>query len=201
MKRFTMLAALFLNLAACSAWAAARPDTGSISGRVSPQGVSVRIIAKLEGTNHRVPENIKGEVVLDKGGAFTIHNLPPGRYDLLFLPQGAAQQEYMQDLWSMIDVEADQTTSGINLRMTPTGSPHMVDEVIVQFRPGTDAEVIARVLSELNCIVKRRPLDLGTGAFYTVDIPDDKTVEEMIQAFQAREEVLSASPNSIYRAM
>jgi hypothetical protein len=174
-----------------------KPQVGGISGRISPKGVSVRIIAKKAGTEYGIKENIKGEVTLTQGGSFTIWNVPPGKYDLLFFVQGHARDMYMGGRWSEIVIEPGKTVSGINYRLTPEGSEYAIDEVCVQFHKDTKEEDAPKVIQSLNCIIKDKHYRPG---FYTVDIPDDKSVNEMIKAFNKKKEVLYAGPNSILRA-
>jgi hypothetical protein len=171
-------------------------DVGAISGRISPEDVSVRIIAKKAGTEYSIKENISGEVTLRQGGSFTIWNLPPGKYDLLFLVQGQSRDMYMGGRWSEIVIEPGKTVSGINYRLTPVRSEYAIDEVCVTFNKGTKEEEARKVIQSLNCIIKEKHISRG---LYIVDIPDDKSVNEMIKAFKKNKEVLYAEPNWILR--
>ena len=187
--------------------------TGRISGSISP-AVGIKILAKLTGTDASKRDNVKGEVLLQHGGAFTIDNLPPGSYDLLFsIWRGAAgnsqtsriahRRPFIRHLapafttsnWFGIDVEAGKTTSGINYRLTPAGMSFLIDEVVVSFTTGSDDARAA--IAALGCRIKSPPSTLPGVTFYLVDIPDDKSVGEMVEAFKAIPAVASASPNYI----
>ena len=170
--------------------------TGAISGRISPKGSEIRIVAKLAGTEYRKKGNIKGEVVLKNGGEFSIKGLPPGKYDLLFFLQGASKKKFMASRWSEIHVEAGKTTTGINYRLTPAGSPHLVDEVLVGFT-GVDDKEARTILDKAGCTIKNRPMKLGKTTVYTVDIPDDKSVKQMIVKLTKIKGVKYAEPNGI----
>lgn len=171
-------------------------ETGAISGRILPKDASVRIIAKLAGTEYRIKENIKGEVTLTKGGDFIIKGLLPGKYDLLFFLQGETNRKYMAARWSEVDVKEGKTTSGINYRLTPQGSEQLIDEVVVAFE-GVNAADAQQIIHDAGCIVKDSPLNLGATTIYTVDIPDEKNVPEMIRLFKQKKGVKYAEPNGI----
>ncbi len=174
----------------------AAEETGAISGRISPRDASVQIIAKTAGTEHRVKGNIKGEVTLTQGGNFTIKGLASGKYDLLFFLQGKSQEKYFTTRWSEIIVQAAKITSGINYRLTPRSSEHLIDEVLVAFK-NTKAEDARKTISSTGCVIKDTPLQLGKTTIYTVDIPDDKSVDDMIQVFKKKRGVEYAEPNGI----
>ena len=174
---------------------AADKKKGSISGHISPKDASVRIIAKTSGTEYKVKGNIKGEVTLAQGGGFTLR-LPPGKYDLLFFLQGESKKKYFVTRWSEVVVHAGKTTSGINYRLTPIGSKHLIDEILVAFKEETKPEEALKVIRAAGCVIKDTPLDLGT-IIYTADIPDDKSVEQMIKVFKNDKHVAYAEPNGI----
>lgn len=169
---------------------------GAIAGHISPGDVAVRIIAKKAGTDHMVKKNIKGEVALDKGGNFTIKNLPPGTYDLLFFLKGQAKKKYVASRWSEIVVEPGKTTAGIHYRLTPLGAGQLVDELIVVFKKGVKPEEAQKVFKAAGCTIKDRPVEIG-GLLYVVDIPDDKSVAEMIKLFKNDKRVNYSEPNAI----
>ena len=172
-------------------------DSGSISGRISPKDVSVKIIAKIAGTEYMVKGNVKGEVNLNQGGKFIIKDLPAGRYDLLFFLQNSSQEKYVATRWSEIIVQRGQNVEGINYRLTPVESEYLIDEVLVGFGKDIEAKDARETINSLGCMIKDESLELGETTFYTVDIPDDKTVDEIIQEFKKKKGVVSAEPNGI----
>ncbi len=175
----------------------AASETGAISGRISPKNVSIRIIAKTAGTEHKIKGNIKGEITLAKGGDFTIKGLPPGKYDLLFFLQGDSKKKYIASRWSEVVVQAGKTTSGINYRLTPRGSGHLIDEVLVAFNKDIRATDVLKTILLLGCTIKDTPLKLGGTTIYTVDIPDNKSVAQMVKTFKQKRGVAYAEPNGI----
>ncbi len=171
-------------------------NTGTINGRVSPDDISIRIIAKKSGTDYQIEDNIKGEITLATGGEFSIEKLSPGTYDLLFFLQGESKEKYIANRWGEIIVEAGKITSGINYRLTPKNSNYNIDEVLVAFE-NTKVEDAQKTIRLLGCTIKDKPTTLGQLVLYLVDIPDDKSVGEMISMFVKEEGVQSAEPNGI----
>jgi hypothetical protein len=169
---------------------------GTVSGRISPEDVSVLVIAKVAGTAYEIRENVKGEVLLEKGGEFTIEGLPPGQYDLLFFLKGESQRRYIATRWSEVSVNAGKTTSGINYRLTPRGSPHLIDEVLVGFAGVSEADA-RKTIRAAGCIVKDEPLVMDDKTTYVVDIPDDKSVADMIELLGQKPGVEYVTPNAM----
>ena len=168
---------------------------GSIQGRVSPEA-AVRIVAKFAQTDASKPENVKGEVTLAKGGAFEIKGLPPGKYDLLFQLQGDDKKKFIASTWSEIEVEAGKAVDGIHYRLTPAGAAHLVDELIVSFKADAAPAARAKAIADLGCRVKSKTVG---DRFVVVDLPDDRSVAEMAEAFRKLPVVASAEPNGISR--
>lgn len=150
----------------------------------------------MAGTAYEIRENVKGEVLLEKGGEFTIEGLPPGQYDLLFFLKGESQKRYIATRWSGVSVNAVKTTSGINYRLTPRGSPHLIDEVLVGFA-GVSAAAARKTIGAVSCIVNDEPLVMGDKTTYTVDIPDDKGVADMLELFGKKTGVEYVVPNAM----
>ncbi len=197
MKRLPVFLSIVLFSVSCATSAEDTANVaGAISGRIFPKDASVRIIAKTAGTEYKIKGNIKGEVTLTKGGDFTIKGLPPGKYDLLFFLQGKSKKKYFATRWSEVVVQPGKTTSGINYRLTPQGSKYLIDEILVAFREETKAEEARKVIREAGCVIKDTPLHLGT-TIYTLDIPEGKSVEEMIKVFKKDKSVAYAEPNGI----
>lgn len=90
-----------------------------------------------------------------------------------------------------------ESTSGINYRLTPQGSEYMIDEVLVAFSKSMSFENAREVIRSLDCIIKRSPIDLDQATLYLVDIPNDKSVEDLITLFTIKSSVLYAEPNGI----
>ncbi len=69
-------------------------------------------------------------------------------------------------------------------------------EPVAENQEKTKVEEARKVIRAAGCVVKDTPLDLGT-IIYTVDIPDDKSVAEMIKVFKKDKSVAYAEPNGI----
>lgn len=197
MNRLPSLLLIIFFLVASAGSAEAEPmDTGAISGRISPPDATLAIIAKWAGTAAEIAGNVKGTATIEEDGTFTITGLPPGEYDLLFNLQGKAQEAYVATRWSGVVVRAGETTAGITYRLTPQGSPHLIDEVLVGFAQVSDAEA-RQAIHAAGGTVKDAPLELDTVTTYVVDIPDDRSVADMIAVFQQDTRVNYAEPNGI----
>lgn len=170
-------------------------DKGSIKGYISPIDVKVKIIAKIAGSVYDSEAKPVNEAII-KDGVFTILSLFPGEYDILFFPQGDTQIKYLANRWSKVVVNANEVTSGINYRLTPIGLSHFIDEVIVDFGGAnkSDAQVI---IQKEGCAIKDDPINLENSTTYVVDIPDNKSVKEMIMIFEKYYSVKSCQPNYI----
>jgi hypothetical protein len=159
---------------------------GSVSGSISP-AAPVRLVLKKFQMDEAKKENVAGEVLLKEGGAFSFEKVPPGKYDLLIRPE----KGFVGSRWE-VTVHAGMETGGIQYRLTPSDAKAMVDELLVQVRPGTDVEALA---ASLGCKVQ----NLRRGDWVQINLPDDQTVDAMIAAFKAKPGVLDAGPNGITR--
>ena len=172
--------------------------TGTIQGRISPE-VPVKLILKKEQSDHKFPANVKGEVLLPKGGEFKLENIPPGRYDLIFEVQGEERKKWHVNLWSDLSVEAGKTIEGINYRLTPAGSRFMIDEVIVSYKEGSSEAELRKAVAAAGCRIKHRPPKGESGYPFSVDIPDDATADQIVEVFKAIPCVKVVSKNGIGR--
>jgi hypothetical protein len=176
-----------------------KKNVGAIQGRILPEGVSIRIVAKIAGTDHEVEGNLKGEAILHHGGDFIIDNLPPGKYDLLFFLQGESAKKYMATRWSEIQVQPGKIVTGINYKLTPLGASYLIDEISVGFNKNITTEESIKIINSEGCILKDSPLDLGHIIYYLIHIPNDKSVEDMIKLFKNIEGVVHAEPNGLLK--
>jgi hypothetical protein len=170
-------------------------EPGSIRGRVSPEA-RVRVVAKLAQTDASKPGGVKGEATLEKGGDFEIAGLAPGNYDLLFELQGDDAKRWIANRWSEIVVRAGAATEGISYRLTPAGSDHLIDEVMLEFEETLPPREQVRAVAGLGCRVKRAS---PGGRRVVVDIPDDRSVAEMVEAFRKLPGVKLAERNGLAR--
>jgi hypothetical protein len=169
-------------------------DVGAISGRIVPTGASIKIIAKTAGT-----EDVKGEVLLPRGGDFIIEKLPAGKYDLLFFLLGDSASKYIATRWSEIIVQPGKIVTGINYRLTPIESDYLLDEIIVAFNKNLNTEEITKLISSERCIVKDTPDNMGEYTSYLIHIPNDKNVIDMIRLFKDKKGIRFAEHNWIIR--
>lgn len=172
-------------------------NSGAISGHISPKDVSLKIVAKAAGTEYKIKENIKSEVTLSKGGAFTIKNLPSGNYDLLFFLSEESKKKYIASRWSEVLVNSGKTTSGINYRLTPKGSQYLIDEMLITFKGHVSIKKVKNIIHSAGCIIKSAPYNQSKFTTFTVDIPDEKNIHDMIRMFKQNKDVKHAEPNMI----
>lgn len=74
------------------------------------------------------------------------------------------------------------------------------DEVIVEFKPGVSREQMLQTIAGANCIIKRADTPVtGSGRNFLLDIPDDKTVWEIVAFFNALPIIEYAVPSRVVR--
>lgn len=71
-------------------------------------------------------------------------------------------------------------------------------EIIVKFRDGVTKEKMVQTNNEKKSKIKRENKKLG---FYTLSVPEGKTVEEMVREYQKDPSVESAEPNYVVKAL
>ena len=75
--------------------------------------------------------------------------------------------------------------------------PYVLDEVLVKFKPSTDADTIARIRAGLNLKTKRT---FSSPNLYLMKITDGSPVESVIKQLKAYEAVKYAEPNYVVKA-
>lgn len=94
-------------------------------------------------------------------------------------------------------MEAGKITEGIHYRLTPVESDFLIDEILVTFVDTTDSDA-RKAIRKKGFIVKDKPFKVWDNElYYTIDIPDDMTVDEAIQIFRRVKGVSSATPNHL----
>ena len=168
------------------ALAQADPKTSAVRGAISP-AAEVRVVLKVHQSDAAKKENVKGEALLPKGGAFAFEDVPPGKYDLLIRPVGQPAR-FLGTRW-VLHVEAGKPVTGLSTRLTSEKAKVMVDEILVKTQPGMSDADAAKLVESLG----GRIMNPSVGGWILVDLPDDRQAEEMIAAFKARPEVVDAT--------
>ena len=75
--------------------------------------------------------------------------------------------------------------------------PYVLDEVLVKFKPGTDADTIARIRAELNLKTMR---NFSSPNLFLMKITDGSPVESVIKQLETYEAVKYAEPNYAVKA-
>lgn len=188
-----------------------RPDStfGSISGRVSTKA-HVIVYAVLAG-QQLDPADRTHATELPQGGPFRIANLPAASYHLHIIAQGddAARFSDLTLAWSDIAVRAGADSGSHSIRLTPADAEAFVDEVLVTFKPDVPVQRAEAVIRSLGCQIKggyptpamAAPGERPYSAFYLLDIPDSKTVQQMVAAFTAIDDVQSVQANDLTTRM
>ena len=94
-------------------------------------------------------------------------------------------------------MDEGEKARGYGIRLTPAGSDHLVDEVLVGFAAKTSKKDIMAILNATGCRPKAAPIELGETVVYTVDIADNLTVEQAINSIKGRPGVKYAEPNGL----
>ena len=75
--------------------------------------------------------------------------------------------------------------------------PYVLDEVLVKFKPGTDADTIARIRAALNLKTMRK---FSSPNLFLMKITDGSRVEAVIKQLKTYEAVKYAEPNYVVKA-
>jgi hypothetical protein len=74
---------------------------------------------------------------------------------------------------------------------------HVLDEILVKFKPGTDADTIESIREALNLVTMRKFLSPN---LFLMKITDGTPVEAVIEALKTYEAVKYAEPNYVVKA-
>jgi len=74
--------------------------------------------------------------------------------------------------------------------------PYVLDEVLVKFKPGTDADTIARIRAELNLKTMR---EFSSPNLFLMKITDGSPVEAVIKQLKTYDAVKYAEPNYVVK--
>lgn len=174
---------------------------GSISGKVIPanSGIKVRAIQNLA---------VIGETTVDPSdGSYVITNLPEGKYALLIIDWGDRGYVYNDEInyhWhsginETITVIAGKDSPNHDYYLGTEPADYIADEIILIFNYSIPVEKRIEIISSNNCSIKERTEwdDPEVTDTYLIDIPDDKTVFEMLGIFRSNPDVNDAQHNFI----
>ena len=193
--RYVLLLFSCLNLTTVCHSEETHLQPGGVNGSITPNDVQITVTLKTAG-KELIGENIKGSVTLTNGGSFDFSDVPPGKYDLMFTLHEDSRYKYFVDNWSNIVVKPGQITSGVDYRLTSQDTNYLIDEIVVEFPNDIPKDKVISYIEQLNCHLTREPLDLLT-TFYFLNIPDDKTVDELIEEFKKLPELQSVSRREV----
>ena len=162
-------------------------NAGSISGFVNPIVDGAIVVIKKHGAN----EFDSFDIVV-KDGSYEITDLEPSTYGL-FVRFNTTQNFYGYK-WAMIDIVANTSLSGINLTFTPRDSSYLFDRIMLRFHVEVSEEEKRNTIESYNSTLMSH---YSYSSSYTVNIPSDKTVEEMVDLFKTNPNVKSAYPVGI----
>jgi hypothetical protein len=74
---------------------------------------------------------------------------------------------------------------------------HVLDEILVKFKPGTDADTIEAIQEALNLVTMRK---FSSPDLFLMKITDGSPVEAVIEALKTYEAVKYAEPNYVVKA-
>jgi hypothetical protein len=130
-------------------------------------------------------------LVDSSGGAFTITELPEGRFDILMAKDG-----FFSSKTADIDLNASVPHVSHSTGLTSTREEHTPDEVLVIFKKGVPALKERDIISEAGGKVLRCFSRRDSTYDYEVKIPNSVTVIEMVDYFNRLCSVKSASPST-----
>lgn len=154
---------------------------GSISGRVTPPkaGIRVQVIQNL---------SLVAETKTNSDGSYRITNLPEGKYGLLFIVD---VPDYVYDLGydyngefdgnEPIIVVANKDSPNNDINLDDKWEDFIADQISIKFRENSSVEEQLSVISKHNCSI----IDQGLKWYYVLNIPDNKTILEMIRLFKS----------------
>ena len=161
--------------------------TGSISGKVigTDQTVKVRAIQNL---------SLVSETTTNSDGNYKISNLPEGKYGLLFVKKDAVYiyNDQINSRWyEQAETEINETivvTSGkdsgdYNIDLGPTGEKpdYEAGIVLVLFKDDALQNNIETLITDYHCSIKYKFNPVN----YSLNVPDNKTVFEIVRAFKS----------------
>ena len=95
--------------------------------------------------------------------------------------------------------ESEIKRTGVTGISQPEGQrhPYVLDEVLVKFKPGTDAETIERIRAALKLETMRK---FSSPNLFLMKITDGSPVEAVIEQLKTYEAVKYAEPNYVVKA-
>jgi len=159
-------------------------NAGSISGFINPIVGGTAVVIKKHGAN-----KFDSFDIVAKDGSYEFTDLEPNTYGLF-----VSAPNFYDYKWGMIDIIANTSLSGFILTLTPINSSYLLDRIMIKFQPGVTEEEKENIIESYNCTLMEHYEYSQT---YTVNIPRDKTVEEMVELFKTNSKVKSAYPVGI----
>src|SRR3989344_9362204 len=162
-------------------------ETGSISGYVNPITPGIKVEIKEFGTG-----KFGGSSIVADDGSYEIKNLEPSTYGI-FVKFNSTQNFYDYK-WSMIDIYANVSLTGINLTFTPKTSKYLIDRVIVEFIDGLSEGEKRKIIGSFNSKIMEH---YSYSRNYLVSVQPNKTVEEMAELLKSHPQIKDASLDRI----
>jgi hypothetical protein len=185
----------FRSFATCSC-----PDelkgTGSISGFIAPKESYAKVTAWKD-------NKCCSTIINPEDGSYKISNLKEGIYDLVV--SSGEYFNYSSNYGKYQTIVESNKESNNNIKLTKVGADYLADEIFVWFKGDVLKERIDEINKEMGC----RVLSAYTSGQHVGDsyiplyvyellIPFEKTVEEMIEIYKKKPEVMDAEVNDRY---
>ncbi|MBI2654721.1 carboxypeptidase regulatory-like domain-containing protein [Candidatus Woesearchaeota archaeon] len=162
-------------------------ETGSISGYVNPIIEGIKVEIKKFGSGE-----FGGSSVVDSNGRYEINGLEPDTYGI-FIKFNSTQNFYDYK-WSMIDILANTSLTGIDLTFTPKTSKYLLDRIIVEFIDGLSEGEKRKIIGSFNSKLMEH---YSYSRNYLVSVQPNKTVEEMAELLKGHPKIKDASLDRI----
>jgi len=177
-------------------------EFGVVEGRTRPpvENVEIKFITLLKvlPEGYFVPnETSSYSTLTNKSGRYSAR-LPIGNYRVDVIPPRTAGYSYFGPKW----VDVIKTNDELNFILTPEGSNYPYNIIIIYFNSSYPEENQRQLIERYNSSI----VDMSRSKFkyiyenstrvlvdmYTIEIPFDKTVQEMINLYKSSEGVFHA---------
>lgn len=162
-------------------------EIGSISGYVNPIIEGIKVEIKKFGSGE-----FGGSSIVDNNGRYEIIGVEPDTYGI-FVKFNSSQNFYDYK-WSMINIYANVSLTGIDLTFTPKTSKYLIDRIVVEFIDGLSEGEKRKIINSFNSKIMEH---YSYSRNYLVSVPSNKTVEEMAELFKTHPKIKDASLDRI----
>ncbi|HIH92204.1 TPA: carboxypeptidase regulatory-like domain-containing protein [Candidatus Woesearchaeota archaeon] len=156
-------------------------ETGSISGYVNPPIADLKVEVKKFGGGEG------GFSITSDKGYYEVKDLEPDTYGIFV--RFNSTQNFYDYKWSMIDIYANSSLTGINLTFTPKNSKYLIDRIIVEFQPAISESEKREIISSFDSRIMSH---YSYSRHYVVNVPYGQTSQNRVDLFKTNPNVKDA---------